>query len=142
MTTALEGQRNSVAQERSTDVYPIPVLMHPVTLLPLDSLSNDEPIDAEALGVRLYPQSHIAFFEGAPLSTDSLVELLLALSTALTLIRSRSIKTRQWVTQVGVIELERPSFDLLINGEPIPAGTIDQYTRELRTLLEYTHPDI
>lgn len=116
--------------------------MHPVTLLPLDTLANDEPIDAEALGVRLYPHSRIAFFEGAPLSTDALVELLLVLSTALTLIRSKSIQTRHWITQVGVIELEHPSFDLLINGEPIPAGTIDQYTRELRTLLEYTHPDI
>lgn len=115
--------------------------MHPVTL-PLDTLATDEPIDAEALGVRLYPQAHIAFFEGAPLSTDALVELLLALSTALALIRSSSAQTRHWITQVGVIELKHPSFDLLINGEPIPAGIIDQYTRELRELLAYTHPDI
>jgi hypothetical protein len=116
--------------------------MHPVNLLPLETLTDDDPIDAEALGVRLYPRAQVAFFEGTPLDLDALVELLLALSAALTLIRSNSAQTRCWITQVGVIELEQPSFDLLINGERIPAGTIDQYTRELRTLLERTHPDI
>lgn len=129
-----------MAKEVGCDRDPTPVV-DPCRKTMTTSLSfSSVPLCSESLGLCIYtgasPEHSLAFIDGCPLTLADLDHLRLTLIRACATVAAGGAASPEWDTALGVVEVRRGAFTVLVNGESLAPATVVRYADEIGRLMD------